>query len=398
MNACEEYLFCVDEKGNPVQPVLRKLCHGNPEHTHRVCHVFVRNSKNKILAQLRAKSKDIQPGKWDIAVGGHIDPGESVINGAKREFYEELGVLPADLHALYEYVWLSDMESELVSTFECTMEGPFHFDSNEIDKIQFFSFSELKEMDQRNEITPNFRYELNRYAKYQQDSHLGIKNYPARTLCRCEECPRLASYRKGILPKGKHVNFEYWNRPVPGFGDLFGRMLVVGLAPGAHGANRTGRPFTGDAAGEILYESLFKLKLASKSSSLHRNDGLVLKDVFITNATKCVPPDNLPSGDEMTKCSKFLKDELEILINLKVILALGHAAYKSVISILIPEKSVRKQYPFRHGAIYQLGSSKRIIAAAYHPSRRNINTGLMTKSGFLEVLTNAYDAIFQGRD
>jgi len=207
-----------------------------------------------------------------------------------------------------------------------------------------------------------------------------------REIAGCTACPRLARYVQGFTDeKG------YWARPVPGFGDAAARILILGLAPGAHGANRTGRPFTGDGAGIFLYRALHEHGFASAPESLHRRDGLTLDGVFITNAVKCVPPQNKPTGAEAQICSDFLRRELDSLKSLRVILALGRIAHDNALRRardLIPDLKL-KDHVFAHGAVHTLPSPLPLLINTYHPSRYIVNTGRLTYEMFTKVVKQA---------
>lgn len=197
----------------------------------------------------------------------------------------------------------------------------------------------------------------------------------------CTLCPRLASF----LAKTVHENPDYYCKPVPPFGDPEPRLLIVGLAPGMHGANRTGRPFTGDYAGILLYESLHAVGLASAPVSVDRADGLELSDARITNAVKCLPPDNKPLPVEIKTCNRYLAAELETLKSVKSILALGTVAHDAVLMALGLKRSAAK---FGHGNEHELPGGRRMIDS-YHCSRYNTQTRRLTAPMFREVLKRA---------
>lgn len=197
----------------------------------------------------------------------------------------------------------------------------------------------------------------------------------------CTLCPRLASF----LAKTVHENPDYYCKPVPPFGDPEPRLLIVGLAPGMHGANRTGRPFTGDHAGILLYESLHAAGLSSAPVSRDRGDGLELHDVRITNAVKCLPPENKPLPLEIKTCNRYLAAELEFLTSVKGILALGTVAHDAVLMALGLKKGAAK---FGHGNEHELPGGRRMIDS-YHCSRYNTQTRRLTAPMFREVLQRA---------
>jgi uracil-DNA glycosylase family 4 len=198
----------------------------------------------------------------------------------------------------------------------------------------------------------------------------------------CELCPRLRTHCKELasLRKRQFANEEYWARPVPGFGDPEARLLIVGLAPGAHGSNRTGRPFTGDASGEWLYEALHRYGWANQPVSRARDDGLVLTDCYITAAARCAPPDNRPTREELDRCRPYLQAELDLLTRVRVVLALGQIGWENWLRAAgWWERLGTSQRPqFAHGAETVL-PNRMILVSSYHPSRQNTNTGRLTR-------------------
>jgi len=202
----------------------------------------------------------------------------------------------------------------------------------------------------------------------------------------CEKCGRLRQWSKTRAgTKAEYKNQEYWGRPVPSFGDDKGRFLIIGLAPGAHGANRTGRPFTGDEAGNYLYRALWKHGYSNQPVSRSRFDGLILNDAYIMNAVRCAPPGNTPSPDEFKNCYAFLYREWNMLPNLKAVLTLGEKAFKSAKTVLKERGASVKGVDFKHGHIVDLGPDFPVLIASYHTSRYNINTGVITEEMFNEV-------------
>ena len=209
---------------------------------------------------------------------------------------------------------------------------------------------------------------------------------------RCTRCPRLRSYCARVArdKKREFRDWEYWGRPVPGFGDPAARLLVVGLAPAAHGANRTGRMFTGDSSGNWLYEALHRAGFASQPQSVSRDDGLVLTDCYISAAARCAPPGNKPSRTELERCRPYLETELRLLEQLRVVIALGRIAHDAWLqaagwwSSLAP----RERPPFRHGAVARLPDGT-ILISSYHPSRQNTNTGKLTRAMWYAVFRKA---------
>jgi uracil-DNA glycosylase family 4 len=196
----------------------------------------------------------------------------------------------------------------------------------------------------------------------------------------CPLCPRLAAFRAA----NRAAYPDYFNDPVPFFGDPRARLLIVGLAPGLHGANRTGRPFTGDYAGDLLYATLIRHKLAEGSYDRRADDGLRLVDCAIANSVRCVPPENKPLPAEINTCRQFLLAELERMTSVRAILALGKIAHDSVCTAL---KLRKKDHPFAHGKRYDLGKVQ--LVASYHCSRYNTNTGVLTEAMFDAVVKEA---------
>ena len=208
----------------------------------------------------------------------------------------------------------------------------------------------------------------------------------------CTLCPRLVTYREKVARERRRAyrDHKYWGKPVPGFGDPNARVLVLGLAPGAHGSNRTGRPFTGDASGNFMYPVLHRTGFANQPSATDRQDGLVLKDLYITAAARCVPPDNKPLPRELANCAPFLDRELEGLKRLRVIVALGRIGFEAYLNYLKRAGLItgKREYQFRHGAKYEMPDG-RILLASYHPSNQNTQTGKLTKAMFDEIFKQA---------
>jgi uracil-DNA glycosylase len=225
-----------------------------------------------------------------------------------------------------------------------------------------------------------------------------------REVVACRRCPRLVVYREKIATEKRraYLDCEYWGKPVPGFGDPEARVLIMGLAPGAHGSNRTGRPFTGDASGKFMYPVLYETGFANQPTATDRNDGLKLTNLYITAAVRCAPPDNKPLPQELAECSHFLDRELAGLRNVKVIVALGKIgfdAYLNYVKRRLAHPSAKnaeewgthfskKAYVFRHGASYQMPDGK-VLLASYHPSNQNTQTGKLTREMFVEIFKRA---------
>ena len=195
----------------------------------------------------------------------------------------------------------------------------------------------------------------------------------------CGLCPRLVEFRQ----RNADAWPDWHNAPVPSFGPIEARLLIVGLAPGLKGANCTGRPFTGDYAGDLLYQTLGKFGFTDGRYDRRRDDGLVLKDCRIANAVRCVPPQNKPVGAEIASCRPFLVDEIDTMRNLKVIVALGGIAHQTVLSTLNEKRS---EYKFAHSALHRLANGI-VLADSYHCSRYNTNTGRLTAEMFEDVFT-----------
>ncbi|MDY0261879.1 uracil-DNA glycosylase [Syntrophotalea acetylenica] len=214
-----------------------------------------------------------------------------------------------------------------------------------------------------------------------------MSGYDLEKLSDCNRCPRLAGYMSELEPAKGRQRVEYWNRPVPGFGDPAARVFLLGLAPGAHGANRTGRPFTGDGAGDFMYPLLHAAGFASQPQAEHSGDGLTLQDLYISNAVKCVPPQNKPQHIEFRQCRPFLAAEQKRLKNLKVVMALGRGAFDSYLRLCQESGIVERaaDYPFAHAACYQLPTGLWVVAC-YHTSRYNVNTGRINAKMFMDLL------------
>ncbi len=206
----------------------------------------------------------------------------------------------------------------------------------------------------------------------------------------CRACPRLVEWREEVarVKRKAYLDHEYWGKPVPGFGDPNARVLVVGLAPGAHGSNRTGRQFTGDASGGFLFPALHRAGFANQAGAESRSDGLLLKDMYITASGRCAPPDNKPTPEELNNCQPFLEREIEIL-KPRVIVCLGQIAFGRILKIYSIRNSV---YKFAHGASYQLEGGTWILCS-YHPSQQNTSTGKLTAPMFDQIWKKAKSLI-----
>jgi len=202
----------------------------------------------------------------------------------------------------------------------------------------------------------------------------------------CRRCPRLVAWREQVAaaPRASFAGQSYWGRPVPGFGDPHARLAIVGLAPAAHGANRTGRMFTGDRSGDWLFAALFRAGYASQPTSVSRDDGLELRGAYITAAVHCAPPANKPDPSERAACAPFLARELELLTNMRVIVALGQFAFHSVAAYY----GLRPRPAFGHLAEHPLPDG-RVLVCSYHPSQQNTFTGVLTEPMFDAVFARA---------
>jgi uracil-DNA glycosylase len=204
-----------------------------------------------------------------------------------------------------------------------------------------------------------------------------------REIIACRKCPRLVEWRERAAREKRRAyrNHDYWGKPVPGFGDPAARLLIVGLAPGAHGSNRTGRMFTGDASGEFFYPALYRAGFASQPIATDRSDGLVLLDVYISAVGRCAPPDNKPTPQEIAACLPYLQREIDLLPELRVIVALGRIAFNNILRLYAIPQSIINPKQFGHGAIFPMIPSIALVAS-YHPSRQNTQTGRLTPAMF----------------
>ncbi len=216
----------------------------------------------------------------------------------------------------------------------------------------------------------------------------------------CTRCARLVAHREEIARKKRRAYREhsYWGRAVPGFGDASARVLILGLAPGAHGANRTGRMFTGDRSGEWLYRALHRAGFASQAESTGCGDGLKLLDAYITNAVRCVPPNNQPNRVEIDSCQPYLDRELDLLRRVKAIVALGHVGFRSALKVLVARGAHigRPRPRFGHGAVITLGSEQPTVICSYHPSQQNTQTGRLTEQMLDDVFREVRRCLLNG--
>ncbi len=209
----------------------------------------------------------------------------------------------------------------------------------------------------------------------------------------CRKCPRLVEFREHVaqVKRRAYRECEYWGKPVPGFGDPKARVLLIGLAPGAHGANRTGRVFTGDRSGEFLYKAMYDTGFASQPTSTAREDGLKLFDAYISAAVRCVPPDNKPLPQEIRNCRPYLERELDLLKNVRVIIALGRLAFDAYLAILSGKAQISRhsEFVFGHGVAHRTGVAQPLLIGSYHPSQQNTSTGKLTEEMLRSVFLKA---------
>lgn len=215
-----------------------------------------------------------------------------------------------------------------------------------------------------------------------------------RTIIACVRCPRLVAYRTHVaqVKRRAYRHETYWGKPVPGFGDPQARLLIVGLAPAAHGGNRTGRAFTGDGAGRFLIRALYAAGFANQPYTLHPNDGLQLIDAYITAVVRCAPPANRPTSEEVDRCRDFLVQELARLTRLRVILTLGQVATVGFLKAWRQwrPKSLAPRVRFQHGGVVSLDATHTLVMS-YHPSRQNTQTGRLTMAMMMEVMAKIHN-------
>ena len=200
-----------------------------------------------------------------------------------------------------------------------------------------------------------------------------------KTIIKCKKCPRLIKFVKKISTEKRKQNIseKYWGKPLTGFGEFNSKLMILGLAPAAHGGTRTGRAFTGDKSGDFLFKCLYETGFANQPISKNLNDGLKIKSTYITNILKCVPPGDKPKNNELIKCSDYFIKELDYLENLSVIVALGKVAFDNCLKIYKKKFKINRKFEFKHGKKYLLPDNKTLIAC-YHPSPRNVNTKVVT--------------------
>ena len=211
-----------------------------------------------------------------------------------------------------------------------------------------------------------------------------------KTIVKCKKCPRLTNFIKKISSEKRkqNINEKYWGKPVTGFGDTNAKLMIIGLAPAAHGGTRTGRVFTGDKSGNFLFQSLYSVKISNQNFSEKINDGLKLNSTYITNILKCVPPGDKPMNDELSMCSNYFIKELDNLKDLKVIVALGKVAFDNCLKIYKKRFKIKNKFQFKHGKKYLLPDNRTLIAC-YHPSPRNVNTRVVTSAMINQLFRKA---------
>lgn len=214
-------------------------------------------------------------------------------------------------------------------------------------------------------------------------------NVIAEEVSACRKCPRLVPYREQVAREKRRAyrDWQYWGRGVPGFGDPRARLFILGLAPAAHGGNRTGRVFTGDRSGDFLYKALYQAGFASQPTSVRRDDGLHLTDAYIAAAVRCAPPENKPLPGEILNCRPYLDREIALL-KPKAVLALGRIAWDAYLDLLKQHRKIssRAPYPFSHGAEAQIAPDQPRLFGIFHPSQQNTQTGRLTEQMYAKVL------------
>ena len=212
---------------------------------------------------------------------------------------------------------------------------------------------------------------------------------------KCRNCTRLVDYREqvGRTKRKSFQSWNYWSKPVPSFGDQRAKVVFIGLAPAAHGGNRTGRMFTGDASAKFLMSTLHEVGFASQPTSDYREDGLTLHGIYITAAVRCVPPQDKPTATEISACAPYLSQELDLLKKLQAVVVLGKVAFDAYLRFLSQKMKQRVKLTFRHGARYEVGNNYPVLFVSYHPSPRNYNTGRLTRESFIGLLNAVKDEV-----
>ena len=209
----------------------------------------------------------------------------------------------------------------------------------------------------------------------------------------CRRCPRLLAHcaEVALVKRRAYRDWEYWGKPVPAFGDPRAELLILGLAPGAHGSNRTGRMFTGDMSGNVLYRVLHNTGFASQSGSFSRDDGQRLINAYITAVARCAPPGNKPARDEIANCRPYLERELDLLRNVRVVVALGHVAFDNYLGVLQRRGLIRSRaaFAFGHNRMFETAPGQPVLISSYHPSQQNTSTGKLTEEMLAAVFRRA---------
>ena len=207
-------------------------------------------------------------------------------------------------------------------------------------------------------------------------------------ITKCRQCKRLVSFREKIASEKRrqYIDEQYWGKPITGYGDGEAQLLMIGLAPAAHGGNRTGRVFTGDKSADFLFDCLYKTGFSNQNISVSREDGLELRNLYLTTALKCVPPEDKPKPEELKTCFKFFKEEITYLNKINTIVALGKIAFDACLNFYMQDYNIKKKdFIFQHGGKYYLPDNK-ILIGSYHPSPRNVNTGRIDKNKMVKLL------------
>ena len=224
-------------------------------------------------------------------------------------------------------------------------------------------------------------------------------NVHHRSVISCRRCPRLVAWREQVAHEKRRafLDWDYWGKPVPGFGDHQARLVLIGLAPGAHGSNRTGRMFTGDSSGDTLYPALHRAGFASQAHATDRRDGMQLIDTYITALARCVPPGNKPVAEELNNCRPYLREEMRLLKRAEVVLALGGMAFNGYLRALREMGFDPPRLKFSHGAWHPIDAGLPVLAACYHPSRQNTQTGRLTEAMLEAVFKRIREHLDGGR-
>jgi len=212
----------------------------------------------------------------------------------------------------------------------------------------------------------------------------------AERIVSCRRCMRLRTHCERVAQDKKKAyrDWTYWGKPLPGFGDAYARLLIIGLAPAAHGGNRTGRMFTGNGSGDWLIRALYEAGYANQPLSLRKDDGLRLNSAYVTATVRCAPPGNKPTREEVENCTPYLKEELQLLNKVNLVLTLGRVAFETYLAH-VPEGLAAPRPAFKHGALYRISEKTSLLMASYHPSRLNTQTGRLTWNSWTHIFTEA---------